>query len=178
MTPVATVILAKSLVGTGRWDRIEIILEDNMIRRGSAIAKLCPQEFVLARCLVGSAPHGACLSRAELVDALFGDRADGGPDNAESALGKLLCQLRSKLSPIGLSIPCEYSIGWRCQIHDDPLPLMKTPIVRPCNRWFRSNVEHLYREIAAGRCENALLRLDAMYPAYRLADIERTEVAA
>lgn len=45
--------------------------------------------------------NGRMVSQSTLVDAMYGDREDGGPDDAKRVLHVLICRLRRQGHPIG-----------------------------------------------------------------------------
>ena len=77
------------------------------------------------------------FTRAELIDALWGDDPDGGPKNDRHSFEQALCKLRQAIKRSGLSLSVEKDNGyWRLVIglhleQDDSLQLVRTPVTAP-----------------------------------------------
>lgn len=63
---------------------------------------LCPAERRLMKVLARRFPW--YVDREILIDALYGDRSDGGPLSANNVLSVHLCQLRRALEPFGWTV--------------------------------------------------------------------------
>lgn len=48
--------------------------------------------------------QGLTLTTTQLIDGLYGDRADGGPETADLCVRVQIHKLRSKLSSVGIEI--------------------------------------------------------------------------
>lgn len=70
--------------------------------------RLSPSERVIAWRLV----EPRLVSMGELIVALWGDRADGGPEDACGSIRMYLFRLRGGLAPFGVEIVNEYGLGW------------------------------------------------------------------
>ncbi|WP_027143179.1 winged helix-turn-helix domain-containing protein [Mesorhizobium sp. WSM3626] len=179
---MTSVILVKRLNGVGDWNRIEISLSSREIRRGQVTVGLTPQEFRLASVLVGGAASQRCFTISELIDVVFGDRADGGPETADSSIRVRLYNIRQSLASIGIVIPVVYSRGYRAEIlatqpiHHSPRQVFTRR--RQPLRAFRSTIEQIYDAVLGGRCEEALAVLEETFPAYRLGDLGLERVSA
>lgn len=79
---------------------------------GTLETGLTPYE---ASTLLALASTRAHISKAELIDALYGDDPDGGPDFADSVVKVHICRLRRKLAPYGWKIDTEYNRGYALQ---------------------------------------------------------------
>jgi len=70
--------------------------------------RLSPSQRVIAWRLV----EPRTVSANELVVALWGDRADGGPECTYGAIWSWLFGLRRDLAPLGVEIVNVYGFGW------------------------------------------------------------------
>ena len=60
--------------------------------------------------LAASAP--AVLTRQEAIDALWGGRPDGGPENAERLVYQAAAQARTIAAALGLVVETDVTHGW------------------------------------------------------------------
>ena len=51
-------------------------------------------------------------SREALIDAMYGDRPDGGPEYAKKIIDISICKLRRKLVPFGVTIKTVWNWGY------------------------------------------------------------------
>ena len=72
------------------------------------------------RAMIAALLHGQPkpVPTAHLVDVVYGDRDDGGPDNAEHIVRVQIYQIRTKLAHLGIKIETvggcnRWSIGYR-----------------------------------------------------------------
>lgn len=65
-----------------------------------------------------AANHGRGVSHAEIVDALFHDDPNGGPDDARGSVGKMIATLRMSGPALGFRITNEHGIGFRLELID------------------------------------------------------------
>jgi hypothetical protein len=177
----ARVHLVGGLRGIGDWNRIEIALETREIRRGQLAVNFPNLEFRIASVLLCAAAQDRCLVVSELVEALYGERADGGPESAVDCVRRHIHFARKRFAPIGIVIPVEYTRGYRAEILANPILLPLRHVFVPQRqpvRAFRSLIEQTYYAVFDGRCEEALTLLEQAYPGYRLADLDLKKVAA
>lgn len=57
--------------------------------------------------------YGAPVTTREIVDALYGDDPDGGPEYTHGCVEKFLCDARRKLAPMGCGIRAAWGRGYR-----------------------------------------------------------------
>ena len=72
------------------------------------IARLSPNLRVLAWRLL----EGRVVSKDELIEALYGNCADGGPDDADNCIRVSMSILRLALAPSGVEIGTCWGGGW------------------------------------------------------------------
>lgn len=65
---------------------------------------------ILTRLMLG---NGATVSKAVIVEELYGDRPDGGPDTAEKVVESHISKLRKRIKPRGWTIRCSKFDGYR-----------------------------------------------------------------
>lgn len=82
---------------------VRLNFRQRTVQRGRAIAHMTPATMRLA-CAFFARPGG--ITMFELVDVLYGERADGGPDDAGRAVRVLLHELRERLRPLGIALRC------------------------------------------------------------------------
>lgn len=70
--------------------------------------RLSPSQRVIAWRLV----EPRRVNMSELVSALWGDRADGGPENTYGSVKALLFRLRHDLAQFGVEIVNVHGFGW------------------------------------------------------------------
>lgn len=92
------------------WGDVWIDARARTIARGGAVARFSPNRFVTAAGLVAAAPH--LVARAALIEALWGDDAEGGPLLADKAIDQHIHFARRALAPLGIRIACVHAIGW------------------------------------------------------------------
>lgn len=166
----ARVVLVGQLTDyCGAWEKVEIAASSREVRRGQLAIALTPQLFDLFRSLVSSAVTDRVVTMSELIDNLWGDDVDGGPDEAPRAIRRLIWDLRRRLAPIAMAVPCERTRGYELVILDRPL-FAPSRVVRrmATQRDFRTAMESAYRAVLEGRCEDALHHLESALPAYQL----------
>lgn len=73
-------------------------------------ARLAPIEFKILFVLCAA---GGVVSSEQLLELLYGERADGGPIYAATALSVRICRMRRKVAKFGISIEPWYGIGLR-----------------------------------------------------------------
>lgn len=166
----ARVVLVGRLTDhNGAWDKVELAVASREIRRGQLSIALTPQLFDLFRSLVSSATTDRVVTMSDLIDNLWGDDVDGGPDDAPRAIRRLIWDLRRRLAPIGMAVPCEHARGYELVILDRPLLVPSRVVRRTATlRDFRTAMESTYRAVLEGRCEDALRHLESALPAYQL----------
>ena len=99
---VADPIRAKS-VSLERPDRIVIAFGSRMVFRDGEGVYLPQQAFVIVAALLVA--HGGAISRWDLVEALYADDPDGGPEDAPSCFQTRLCtDVRPQLRKLGLTV--------------------------------------------------------------------------
>lgn len=57
--------------------------------------------------------YGAPVTTGEIVDALYGDDPEGGPEDTRGCIEKFLCDARRKLAPMGCRIETNWGRGYR-----------------------------------------------------------------
>lgn len=107
--------------------------------------RLSPSQRVIAWRLV----EPRLVSMDELIVALWGDRADGGPEYACGSIRKWLFDLRRDLAPFGVEIVNEYGVGWSVSTQQRDLlrGILANEIARNT------------RDLARERCERKLQRV-------------------
>lgn len=81
---------------------------------GARLARLSPHMRVIAWRLT----EGRCVSVGELVQALYGNRQDGGPLYADNGITVRVAHVRQALRPHGITIGVRYGFGWFVQPED------------------------------------------------------------
>lgn len=82
------------------------------ITRGPAAATLTPSEFTVFDLIWRQRGRTGGVARFRaLTEALYGHRADGGPDT--DPLRVFVCRLRRALLPLGLGVEVVRGSGWR-----------------------------------------------------------------
>jgi DNA-binding response OmpR family regulator len=94
----------------------------NRIWNNGLWIKLAPCEFKVA--LAVAVRRGELISKAEICDALWGDREDGGPDTQWKAIDVHVNRLRGKLPVMGLSIFTHWGRGLRL-VHEVQAPAVE-----------------------------------------------------
>jgi DNA-binding response OmpR family regulator len=86
-----------------------------------ASAPLAKLEHRIIDAMVRAYPRS--VTRAGLVDVLYFDDPDGGPDSAENIVAVMMVRLRKKLPPYGWTIPnCRSGSGNYGRYKLEPLP--------------------------------------------------------
>lgn len=102
------------LMASDCYSAVIIDLKSQFILRGSmgriAGNYLSPSLFRIALLL---AVVPGLATYAQIEEQLWGDRADGGPDNLRPLISIHLCNLRRRLSRLNVLIETEWGIGWR-----------------------------------------------------------------
>jgi len=68
------------------------------------------QRRVLTRLMIG---NGGTVSKAAIVDDLYGDLVDGGPLAAEKVVESHISKLRKRIKPRGWTVRCTKFDGYR-----------------------------------------------------------------
>jgi DNA-binding response OmpR family regulator len=100
MTPI-------SITKRYKWrpsNRIEFALLDRAIWREGLTVALSPHMFRIALCLTVAASQGMSLSTDDMIEVLYGDHDDGGPETADNVVSVNVCRLRKRLAPLGMTI--------------------------------------------------------------------------
>lgn len=58
---------------------------------------------------------GAIVTNAQLVDFVYGDRPDGGPEAAEKCIQSHVCKARKRISAVGWTVTAERFRGYRLE---------------------------------------------------------------
>lgn len=120
----APVVIGRWRAMPARPDAILINIATRTLTRGNRIVSLPPVCFRLAMLLLASA--GRLVGRDELMQAAYGERADGGPEvNTVHVL--LSRRVRMALCEIGVEIQTAFSLGFRVIIHPVGAPVPLTP---------------------------------------------------
>jgi DNA-binding response OmpR family regulator len=77
---------------------------------GGASVYLTPNRFRVFFLLAAS--HGL-VSREQIIEQLYGDEADGGPECIYNVVSVYLTNLRQQIAPLRLAIENESGRGWR-----------------------------------------------------------------
>lgn len=56
------------------------------------------------RAMIAELRHGHIVSTDRLIDALYGARRDGGPNDASHVVRQQIYKMRAKLAPLGVEI--------------------------------------------------------------------------
>jgi DNA-binding response OmpR family regulator len=111
-------------VRIGLWDEPDAALADRAVAwpgsifidharrrvaRGGVVVRFGPIQFRLVAALL--ARRGAIISLAEMVDAIYGGREDGGPDLAVHVVQNMLLNVQPKLAQLGLVRGRRYWFG-------------------------------------------------------------------
>lgn len=71
-----------------------------------------PQQQVLYEALVRATKRGGAAQHTALADALWGRRADGGPETSLQIIKTQISHMRRKLSPYKIRIKNSYAHGY------------------------------------------------------------------
>lgn len=101
--------------------------------------RLSPSQRVIAWRLV----EPRTVSANELVVALWGDRADGGPECTYGPIRSWLFGLRRDLAPLGVEIVNVYGFGWNVPSHQREVlrGILADEIARNTRNWVRERRE-------------------------------------
>lgn len=99
-------------------DVVRLDYRSRVISRGGVAVPLGPVRFRLAAALVGNA--GALVSWQELIEALYGDDAAGGPEDAHAAIGAHRLYAGRRLVRLGIRIVTHWGFGLEARL--EPLP--------------------------------------------------------
>lgn len=89
-------------------------VEMSAIYVGGEAAHLPKGQATLAKALADKYPSAARVSY--LIDCLYNDDIDGGPENPRNVVAVQLCHLRKILKPLGISIQPIWGVGWCFEI--------------------------------------------------------------
>lgn len=96
-------------------DAIRLDFRCLRIDRGEVVVSFSPMKFrFMAFILARSGP----ASIDETINALWGDRADGGVDDPIGYLNVTRCQLRPRLEPLGIVIRTIWRQGMEAVVND------------------------------------------------------------
>lgn len=82
-------------------DAVYLDFKRHEVSRGRERARLWPTPFLVAAAIICA--QGP-LTTTELVDGIYGDREDGGPEFADKVVHVATWHARQRLSPLGLSL--------------------------------------------------------------------------
>ncbi|CAN7306726.1 hypothetical protein LJR231_001582 [Phyllobacterium sp. LjRoot231] len=97
-------------------DRIEFAVLEQTIWRGGNSFFMSPQQFRLALVMTVAAANRISLTTDELVDALYADDIDGGPDTASIIVRKHIWRFRMVFRPLGMTVIRERQNFYRMSI--------------------------------------------------------------
>lgn len=106
-------------------DGTRVDAERRRVERGGAAVTLPPSEFAVFHMLSAKSPR--FVSRHALVHALYGARADGGPD--DPPIRVFVCRLRRLLLPLGLGVETARGTGFALRVVE-PSPAAPPELVR------------------------------------------------
>lgn len=117
MSGFPTVILTCSRRAQANVARPDALVLNYAARTVSSFAvevRLVQQEFMVIAALC--AVPGRRVSTCELVEFMYGDRPDGGPDDAPNVIRHRIHSLRSKLPRVGLAIDTIPQFGYAIEV--------------------------------------------------------------
>lgn len=76
------------------------------------LVRLTPSQFRIASCIV--AARGKTVSADAIMEALYGDDPDGGPE--EKTIDVHLCKIRKALPALGIAIETVWGRGYRAVV--------------------------------------------------------------
>ena len=88
------------------------------IARGDNVVEIGGDRLRVAMFIL--AARGGPVYFRDLANALYGDRADGGPVNDNDCVRLYIWHARRRLAPLGIAIDTEHTIGYRARLL--PLP--------------------------------------------------------
>jgi DNA-binding response OmpR family regulator len=56
---------------------------------------------------------GGVVTNAQLIDFVYGDQPDGGPESASFCIQSYICKARPKIQAVGWTVTVERHIGYR-----------------------------------------------------------------
>jgi hypothetical protein len=74
---------------------------------------------------------GEWIPTRRLIEAVYSDRPDGGPDGAESVISVAVATARPILADIGLTIQGKHGAGRRVAVIGSNHPVSRLPVLRP-----------------------------------------------
>ncbi|MFG1260063.1 hypothetical protein V5F79_22305 [Xanthobacter flavus] len=90
-------------------EAVVICLDRREVWRGRSFAHFSRTEFRLLHALLSA--RGAVVAWDELIDFIFADREDGGPERVRNAMQVWKCKVRSRLNHLGIGIECRWGVG-------------------------------------------------------------------
>lgn len=97
-------------------DAVYVILrgsQTTFIWRWGVRAELSPSEAtVFVPILVATASGAPDVPLEALVEALYGHRRDGGPDDANNVARQFIHRIRCRLAPLGIGIVARWDFGY------------------------------------------------------------------
>lgn len=103
--------------------------DELLIDVAAGVAQRHGRRAVLARgnqVRILAALHGVypgAMHKRRIIDAMYGDDPDGGPDRADDCLRTSIARMRMPLLTIGVRILCEWTYGYRLEF--EPLTDME-----------------------------------------------------
>jgi DNA-binding response OmpR family regulator len=112
MRVVVGTFTLERMIALARKDKATLVVSTRRqacIRRGR-VAYLTPGRFQMLLAMVAGTQR--LVTKKVLVEALWGDREDGGPAS-DKIIDVTLCNLRKEIAPLGVFIETEFRQGWR-----------------------------------------------------------------
>lgn len=100
-----------SLLGLRHPSTVFINLGDRSISRNGHILAFYEVPFRIFTSFIVT--RGSITSRYDVIDYVWGDSSDGGPDNATAILSLVLARYRTYLCDLDLYLENEWGRGWR-----------------------------------------------------------------
>jgi hypothetical protein len=97
-------------------DRIEFAMLEQTIWRAGLSVRVPFQIFRLALCMTVAGANGRNLSTDELVDVLFAEDINGGPDQANRNVAVYLSRIRKLFAHLGMKVVKERNSFYRISI--------------------------------------------------------------
>lgn len=104
-------------------DAIRVDFSNATISRGEATIHLQPMQFVFAAIVLARA--GQFITYTDLIDGLYGDRADGGPLRPMLIIRQHMHYVRPQLARLGISLRACWGRG--AEVRFGHLPSRLTP---------------------------------------------------
>ena len=92
-------------------DAVFVCFRTRTLTRDGVAFRLAPQNHQFAAALLTRV--GSLISRTEMLDHLYFDKVDGGPDATLQRLNTLLHQTRPALARLGFSVERDVAFGFR-----------------------------------------------------------------